>query len=166
MIRMELDEYLERIAWHSESLRYQGPWFYEVVQPWIEKVAPVKTVEYGIDCWKRLGSKGLLVDINACYYRWLRQRNMEWTGPALDNALVDLYGYSAMYCVCLAVERNMSPGIGRIGTDFSSANEPWELNECLITHVWEKSHPNIRELSASRLVATALAKTAWENHHS
>jgi len=160
---MTLDEYLERIAWHSESMRVHGPWFYEVVQPWIEVVAPVKTVEYGIECWQRLGSRGLLVDINACYYRWLRQRNMEWTGPALDNALVDLYGYSAMYCVCLAAERNMVPMRTNLPL---GGQEPWQLNEWLIEHVWDKSHPNIRELSASRLVATALAKTAWENHHS
>lgn len=161
---MKLDEYLERIAWHSQALSGQGPWYQAVVKPWIENVAPHKTVEYGIECWQRLGSKGLIVDINACFYRWQRQRSMEWAGPALDNALVDLYGYSAMYCVCLAAERNMPPmPIFRNGS-FDS-NEPWELNEWLIQHIWDQTHPNIRVLSASRIVATALAKTAWEEYH-
>lgn len=164
MIDMDLDQYLERIAWHSESLKTQGPWYHAVVNQWITKVAPQKTVDYGIDCWKRLGSKGLVVDINACFYRWQRQRNMEWIGPALDDALVDLYGYSAMYCVCLAAERNMPP-MGRQHKEYFMGNEPWQLNEWLIEHVWDQTHPNIRALSASRIVATALAKTAWEEYH-
>jgi hypothetical protein len=163
MIDMDLDQYLERIAWHSEALRMHGDWFYSVVQPWIEEVAPHKTVEYGIECWKRLGSKGLVVDINACYYRWQHQRGFGLGGPSLNNALVDLYGYTAMYCVCLAAERHM-PQMPMSTNSFSD-NEPEQLNDWLIEHVWNQTHPNVRVLSASRLVATSLAKRAWEEYH-
>jgi hypothetical protein len=164
LINIDEDQYLERIAWHSEMLHGQGEWYDRVVRVWASEVAPAKAKEYGIECWKRLGSKGLVVDINACFYRWLQLRSDDaHSTTTTDNALIDLYGYTAMYCVCLSAEQHVGP-MQYFSTTFSSF-EPWRLNEWLIEHLWEAEYTNSRVLSASRTVATQLAKSAWEDFH-
>lgn len=162
-IQLTVDEYLDRLFAHCRQFEGEPDWFGAVVQPWLTEIAPVKTHEYGIDCWKRLGSRGLMVDISACYYRWAQLQKANLNGQSLWNALVDLFGYSAMYCVCVAAERQMPPFI-YLRTRGYEHLSPQQLNEWLIEHVWETTYENRRVQSASRMVATQLAKRAWEEY--
>lgn len=163
-IKLTLDEYIERVITHCRQFEADPPWFVAVVQPWLMDVAPVKTQEYGIDCWKRLGSRGLMVDISACYYRWEQLREKGTDGPSLDNALVDLFGYSAMYCVCVAEERSLPAYRYEPHHEYQHFS-PHQLNEWMIAHVWETTYDNRRVQNVSRTVATQLAKRAWEEYH-
>lgn len=161
---MNLVQYLEAITAHSYVFQDEGRWYDEIVKPWITDIAPVKTYEYGIECWQRLGSRGLLVDINACYYRWDMLRIHDQNGQSLTNALIDLYGYSAMFCVCLADEHHMRP-LHFYDSKAFRLVPPSRLNDWLIEHLWENEYTSMRVLNTARTIATHLAKAAWEEFH-
>jgi hypothetical protein len=159
-----IEEYLTRVWSHCNQFKEEGHWYREVVEPWAVGIAPVKAEEYGIECWKRLGSRGLMVDISACYYRWQQLMTNGKDGENLDNALVDMFGYSAIYCICLAHEHHMPTGHYPQINQFAHRSA-WSLNEWLIEHVWDHPVQNHRVLTASRQVAMQLARNAWREYH-
>ena len=163
-IQMDLNEYLIKVWSHCNQFKEEGGWYRHVVQPWAVEIAPVKAEEYGIECWKRLGSRGLMVDISACFYRWQRYMITETNGDGLTNALVDLFGYSAIYCICTGAEHHMPSGHYPQVNQFAGRSS-WALNEWMIEHVWEHPPENHRVLSISRLVAVQLARNAWKEYH-
>lgn len=165
---MILERYLQMIQGHSQQLQNVNPhWGEEIIEPWLE-IAPVKAKEYGIECWERLGSRALMVDISACYYRWkqLSRNGQEFdTSPEMANALVDIYGYSTMYCICLSDERHLPPYFHQ--TFSEPRPSAHELNNWMIEHIWEGDPRTVnrRVLNKSRQVAVNLAMECWRATH-
>lgn len=98
---LTLDRYINGLlpAWEFICLKdCPSDYADQVVWPWFNQIAPVKAKEYGIECWQRLGVRALVVDTNACFYRWKRLRALR-IHPESDvylNALRDCFGYSVM----------------------------------------------------------------------
>lgn len=130
---LTIEQYSEILKqWQIRSriylpLQYQV----EVSEVWFDKVAPIKTEQYGIECWQRLGAKGLIADISACHYRW---KNMLYNKQNFNHdVLVDSFGYSVMYNVVLGSDQDKFPWV--IVSQYTS---PEEDNEMIIHLAWER----------------------------
>lgn len=136
---MNLGDYLDQLeAKHRKLIvpQHQAGFRRNVVDHWFKNIAPVKAMEYGIECWERLGPKGLVADISACYYRWKNNP----TPDALDNALVDGFGYAVILWICVeqSARREITP---RLLPPDPSVSPPG-LNEYIIKEAWEKKSPD------------------------
>lgn len=81
-------------------------WLDTVVAVWREEVAPKKHEEYGVECWERMGTRALVADISAVFYRYKRLTEVgvkagrrDYYSP-LFNVWVDSFGYAVIYTVC------------------------------------------------------------------
>lgn len=136
---MTLESYLDELqVWHVRLrtiLRlHDAAWYTTIVQPWFEDIAPRKAEEYGIECWLRLGARALVVDTNACYYRWKRLSEIGRTldDPAMLNALRDGFGYAVMLAVVAEEDATWMSLVKIV-----KQSDPYVLNEQLIEEVWE-----------------------------
>lgn len=106
-----LQQYKARLAKVEEELVESGiPQDYldEVAATWLYDIAPVKAEEYGIHAWLLLGARGLFAEINGCYWRWRRLTDLGETydfSPAMQNAIVDFFGYAVMMNVFVELVR-------------------------------------------------------------
>lgn len=76
-------------------------WKQSVVGEWREAIAPKKHNEYGIECWLRMGTRALVADISAVFYRYKRLTEIDKTkGNPMYNVLLDSFGYAVIYTVC------------------------------------------------------------------
>jgi len=127
-----LDQYMMSLEAMNKISSRQLPldYYVEVAGPWFNYVAPEKAYEYGIECWLRLGVKALVVDTNACFYRWKQLRTLGSTKgqPSMKNVLLDSFGYATMIA-CLSKAPDY-----HIGTH---NEEPDRMNDLLILNVWE-----------------------------
>lgn len=105
----------------------------QIMSPWFTGIAPKKAAQYGTACWERMGPRALLVDINACFYRWENLYNKGHWEPedysAMENALVDSFGY----CVMLAVISHCLPS-----PEMFKKATPVVLNEVLLHDYWQE----------------------------
>ena len=154
----DLEHYLGILKrWHIviATRCSDGRYMAGVVNPWFNFIAPVKAEEYGIECWMRLGARALIVDINACFYRWknLMHKPREGNEDAMYNALRDVFGYCIMFCVIRGIEPTEIDWF-RVFDDKNS--DAINMNESLIHWVWDLDSPKDMEK-----VALNMAYTMW-----
>jgi hypothetical protein len=139
---MTLQEYLGKVAqWrkvkfgyrenaeHYRKINYEFEDF--ITGYWFSDIAPVKAEEYGIECWERLGARALVVDINACFYRWKRLMELgRYKSDAMLNVLRDTFGYAVILAICLGQE---PPSMMYFGLE-----QPKVINDRLIERCWEQ----------------------------
>jgi hypothetical protein len=128
---MNLEEYLAKLwGWRTESIRGLSiPFALSIAVPWFDKIAPVKAREYGVECWLRLGAKGLIADTSACHYRWRSLREQGGLGDSSD-VLLDAFGYAVMLNVVLGRE---TADWVVVGLDI----KPESDNETVIRKAWD-----------------------------
>lgn len=81
-------------------------WLDTIVPTWREFIAPRKHNEYGIECWERMGTRALVADISAVFYRYKRLKEIGFANRYLSyedpmfNVILDSFGYAVIYTVC------------------------------------------------------------------
>jgi hypothetical protein len=95
-----LSDYVELLPkWeHATERVMPEPFLEDVSRHWFWNIAAQKAWEYGIECWLRLGAKGLIADVSACHYRW--RGLMDYRHDNRD-VLYDSFGYSVMLSILL-----------------------------------------------------------------
>lgn len=139
-MRNSLSEYLTTLGdWHQEFVTHCPSEIYgaNVASHWFNKIAPNKAVEYGLECWLRLGARALVVDLNACFYRWksIKEKEQGITDHygAWENVLRDSFGYSVMLN-CFQDVKPISMEWDFVFMDRDPAN----ANDQLVNDVWEQ----------------------------
>jgi hypothetical protein len=135
-----LDEYLVLLQrWEATFSRQCTDETYKwlIGESWFRDIAPFKAAEYGIECWVRLGIRALVVDTNACYYRWkqLMSNHQHVANSSVQNALRDSFGYSIMTCTLSETPPEEAPWWGMF-----QPLSPHGLNDLLISEVWEQGY--------------------------
>lgn len=130
-------------ALKKEDRPQETKWLETYGDTWHRDVAPKKHEQYGIECWERLGSRAVVADISACYYRHKRLMTLDpasWPRARM-NVMLDSFGYAMIYTVCRTQE--LGPGfydshlIQAYETRFMSGLSAVELNEQIIQCLWD-----------------------------
>lgn len=77
----------------------------EVAKMWFIEIGPIKTREYGVACWERLGPRGFVVNMSAMRYRWTRLMELgrDLNDPAMYNCVLDGFGFAILFNLCLDI---------------------------------------------------------------
>jgi hypothetical protein len=155
---MTLEEYLEHLdalnLWCKENM--PAHYYSGICDPWFTRIAPIKARQYGTECWERLGEKGLIVDLSACWYRVRNLPEEPKTADdqlALWNALIDIFGYSMIYCVC--ANHRPSSRKNKLFDENWNFRPSSEILDFLIGNAWYKNE-------SWPMMAVALAVSTWK----
>ncbi len=129
---MKLDSYIEELVKKERDCRGLLPSDYWtlIAHPWFEDIAFKKAVEYGVDCFQRLGPKAFVVNTSAVYYRWKQLTQVQHNGlshPSVLNALQDSFGFSIIFHIILGTEVIFT----------GTVTDPYQDDEFLISEIWE-----------------------------
>jgi hypothetical protein len=155
---MTIDECLEALAGYDQQCKsglLPSLYYDEIAHHWFTVIAPDKTREYGTECWERLGPRGFVVNMSAMRYRWtqLVANGRSIGDPAMLNCLVDAFGFSMLFNLCL--------GIPILSFEANSV-VPRVDDEWIITNLWDKQMPLTAEMKVETgMRALRMAHVMW-----
>ncbi len=129
---MNLDNYIGDIVKREQQCRTLLPADYWslIARPWFEDIAYKKALEYGVECFQRLGPKAFVVNTSAVYYRWKQLTQVRHHGlsnPLVLNALQDSFGFSIIFHIILGTNIIFN----------ETVTDPFQDDEFLIGEIWE-----------------------------